>query len=338
MRLVQVCNVGNICGGTAACAWSITRALPECRHQVLFLSQPTPETARVFAPVEICYVDHIDDDLLHPFHPDLVVLHNTAAARVGAIRSCVRLQYLHSRGDHAPADLTVACSQWLAQQCHPIAPVLYQPVPQPPQSGGNGQTEGNRHFDDGLRIGRICTPQLRKWPETCIDFYAELTSRFPRVQWEFVGCPQRLQKSLAAACGGRTLFFPASWETRQVLWRWHALLYHHPTLTESFGRTVAEAMRAECIPLVDARGGFTEQVVSGENGFLCADRAEFVAAIELLHAPEYRWRLARAARQSALDRFSLRMFACQFRKRLTDVLDSNVSPMIFPGENVLRPI
>ena len=54
MRLLQVCNVGRIVGGTAACAWSITRAFPDLEHHVAFLSSITDETQRGFAGTHVC--------------------------------------------------------------------------------------------------------------------------------------------------------------------------------------------------------------------------------------------------------------------------------------------
>ena len=107
-------------------------------------------------------------------------------------------------------------------------------------------------------IGRICTPQQKKWPNDVDEFYGRLADSYPQIRWEFIGCPTELQSRLSTVCHGRTTFLPAGWGARSRLWNWDALLYHNPQVTESFGRTVAEAMRAGCIPIVDDRGGFRE--------------------------------------------------------------------------------
>ncbi|WP_437230992.1 glycosyltransferase family 4 protein [Planctomicrobium sp. SH661] len=317
MRLVQICNVGNICGGTAACAWSITRALRQYEHVVLFLGRPTPETIERFAPVEVSQIRQVDDVQLDRFRPDLVILHNTSASHAGKIRSCLTLQYLHSACFPAEADRTVACSRWLASRYTTQFPVLRQPVPYPPLLEEHHAAE-TRHFDDVLTIGRLCTPRRQKWPTACVPFYSELADRFPQVNWEFVGCPADMQGALMKACHGKARFFPAGWDARRHLRQWHALLYHHPTLTESFGRTVAEAMRAECIPIVDHRGGFCEQIVAGETGFLCESIEQFAAAIESLQDPARRWSMALAARRQAEERFSFRAFETTFRRLLIE--------------------
>jgi glycosyltransferase involved in cell wall biosynthesis len=180
------------------------------------------------------------------------------------------------------------------------APVLYQAVPKPRRPVG-GDTRALREH---LVIGRICTPVARKWPGELPAFYERLAGLFPRVEWEFVGCPSEVHPPLAEACHGRAAFFPASWDARARLWRWDALLYHNPHVTESFGRTAAEAMRAGCIPIVDAAGGFVEQVVEG-CGLLCASAEEFAAAIERLHDPGERRGMSRRALAHADGVFSI---------------------------------
>jgi glycosyltransferase involved in cell wall biosynthesis len=153
-------------------------------------------------------------------------------------------------------------------------------------------------------IGRLCTPDRRKWPDDVVPFYAALAARCPFIKWEFVGCPRELQGTLTEACGGRTVFYTAAWERRELYGSWDALVYHHPTLTESFGRTVAEAMRAGCVPIVDRKGGFCEQLDAG-GGFLCDRLEDFVRAIELLRDARFRWIMSHRARCIADSRWSL---------------------------------
>lgn len=313
MHLLQVCNVGHICGGTAACAWTITRALPDIRHTVAFLSRPTNSTRRAFAHCRVESWERVDESRLRPLRPDLVLLHNVAAACAGPVRSAVTIQYLHSVIDPAPADVTVACSRWLRDQYEPgrVERVLYQPVPVPRQSS-LGDTRALR---SSLVVGRLCTPASRKWPDELVPFYGRLAERHPAIDWEFVGCPRSLQSPLTAACRGCATFHPARWSARSHFWRWAALLYHHPTLTESFGRTAAEAMRAGCIPIVDARGGFREQV-TGETGFLCGNEREFMGALDAIHDAGRRRSLSRSVSPIVEERFSLRRFAEEFRTLL----------------------
>jgi glycosyltransferase involved in cell wall biosynthesis len=192
----------------------------------------------------------------------------------------------------------------------PGSHVLWQAVPRPKATGAE-QLLSEPRSGQRLIIGRICTPQARKWPAAIIPFYAELTRRLPRqrlAQWEFVGCPAELQPRLLAACGGQAVFHSAGWQQRHRLADWDVLLYSHPNLPESFGRTVAEAMRAGCIPVVDRLGGFVEQVPAG-CGFLCDGIDDFAAALAKLSEAAARHELSQAAQHHANEKFSLRRFA-----------------------------
>jgi glycosyltransferase involved in cell wall biosynthesis len=165
----------------------------------------------------------------------------------------------------------------------------------------------HRNLREHLVVGRLCTPSPRKWPSQTIVFYERLAGRFPRIQWEFVGCPEPMKSDLLQACRGRAEFVEAGWSARSRLWNWDALLFHHPHLTESFGRTCAESMRAGCVPIVNRRGGFVEQVTP-ETGFLCSSEAEFALALAQLHNAGFRRRMARSAMAHADRAFSLQRF------------------------------
>lgn len=85
------------------------------------------------------------------------------------------------------------------------------------------------------------------------------------------------------------------------------MLYSNPFVNESFGRTAAEAMLAGCIPLVDRRGGFVEQIPA-DCGFLCETINEFVAALRQLTDQDVRQEMSERARQHAEIWFSLPRF------------------------------
>lgn len=303
LRLLQVCNVGRIAGGTAACAWTVTRAVPEAEHHVHFLSAPCPETRRAFSTCGVTTGRQFGSHQLAGLSPDVILLHNIGPG--GSPLSVPSIQYVHSSGRRAPADATVYCSGWLAKQCGCSADgdVLYQAVPKPPRT----DIGDSRTLREHLVVGRLCTPSARKWPPETVEFYARLAAQFPTVWWEYVGCPQAMQPELLQACRGRGRFVDASWSARSRLWRWDALLYHHPHLTESFGRTCAESMRAGCVPIVDGRGGFMEQVTP-ETGFLCEGEAGFAQALSELQDPGSRRRMSRAAMSHADRVFSLQRF------------------------------
>lgn len=180
-------------------------------------------------------------------------------------------------------------------------------------------------------MGRICTPGARKWPRGVLPFYEELAGRCPWVDWEFVGCPKELEGELRQACGGRAVFHRAGWEQRGLPATWDVLLYSHRELPESFGRTVAEAMRAGCVPVVDRLGGFIEQVADGA-GFLCATREEFVRALTALSDQDVHREMSARASRHANAMFSWERFGRELR-RWVEVVKAEGGRRKAEGEN-----
>jgi len=74
-------------------------------------------------------------------------------------------------------------------------------------------------------------------------------------------------------------------------------------------------MRAGCVPVVDNRGGFTEQVAA-DCGFLCGGEEDFAAAIDRLRDVGVRRRMSRAALAHANEAFSLARFGAEFLQML----------------------
>ncbi len=329
LRLLQVCNVGEITGGTAACAWSITRSWPQCEHLVAFLSPITAETREAFAHCQLFEWHEVTRLAVARCDPAAIVLHNTPAGRWEHPLGSPTIRYVHSLGRPGDEDQRWYCSRWLAEQCgEPEGIVLQQSVPRPLPLA----EESHRELRAYPVVGRLCTPRLRKWPHESIGFYRRLSELFPGIQWEFVGCPSTLQAQLTEACRGHASFLPAGWMQRSRMWHWDALLYHHPTLTESFGRTAAEAMRAGCIPIVDARGGFIEQLAH-ETGFLCADVDDFAAALRAMLDPEERRRRSARCRDHADRAFSFNRFGHDLRALLHGVA---VSESVLPLARMIR--
>jgi len=307
IKLLQVCNVGQVTGGTAACAWSATRALPEFQHEVWSLTEPTEETRKVFAPTVIRKPKETLAEGIGSSDADLVLLHNVSRRQLPGRLEQPTLNYLHSRIDPAAADRQVVCSEYLNRAYGGGERVLRQGVPRASRKPDRGDSLGLRELRRELVVGRLCTPTSRKWWPGLVEFYGGLASEFREIRWEFVGCPERMRENLAEACGMRVRFLEAGWEVRSRLWIWDVLLYHHPKLPETFGRTVAEACRAGCIPVVDRTGGFVEQLEGGP-GILCGCEAEFRSALRILQDPRERWKRSRACREWGETRFTLESF------------------------------
>jgi D-inositol-3-phosphate glycosyltransferase len=108
----------------------------------------------------------------------------------------------------------------------------------------------------------------------------------------------------------------------------------HAADGESFGRTPVEAMAAG-LPVVGPNaGGVSETVVDGETGLLFPpdDAVAMAAALaRLLEDDALRERMGRAARDRALQKFSLQGYA-------TQMLDVYRQAMEVPQRRSLEPL
>jgi glycosyltransferase involved in cell wall biosynthesis len=105
---------------------------------------------------------------------------------------------------------------------------------------------------------------------------------------------------------------------------WHAAGYgereERPELAEHFGTVTVEAMAAGCVPVVVDKGGQSEIVRHGVDGFLWRTLDELALYTTLLARDEaLRARLARAARERA---------AAFGRKQFVDGFTGLLAPLL----------
>jgi glycosyltransferase involved in cell wall biosynthesis len=317
MKLLQVCNVAQIVGGTGACAWTITKALPDWDHALYFFSSAIDEeTARAFVGHALYPNKTPLHEKIEEIAPDVILFHNTAEPRMpprlpDGIPS---LYYQHSaarscQGARERCDVFFAVSKYLADQVN-IADnlVLHQPVPVPPAAPRPRA---------GV-IGRLCTPHTMKWRPNNLSLYGDLNGS--SFDWEFIGAPPVAERQLLEALD-KPFFGPASWESRKHLHSWKGMLYHADQ-AESYGRTVCEAQRAGCVPIVDKRGGFVEQIEHGKTGFLCETTADFRDAVAALEDPSTFDEMSKQAKLSGDRRGSLAAWRDKFLQWVRAILEA----------------
>jgi glycosyltransferase involved in cell wall biosynthesis len=321
MRLLQVSKRPEILGGTTACVHSICQALPDWSHAVFScwpgeVPQRTRDAFAADGVHELEAAPVVAAETLRRVAPDVILLHNVEdhdlppeilPEEVPVFYYCHgsydgRLE--RSAGLRAASRDVFFVSEFLARQAGVVGSVLYQPVPPPPDA------EAPRPEPAPLVVGRLCNPRAENWTDEVVAAYGLLAERCPGVLWELVGCPAERREAFAAACGD-VVFHEAGVEARRHLRRWHAMLYHTP-VTHAYGRTLCEAQQAGCVPVVDRRGGFVEQIEHGRTGFLGSTVDELAAALAELQQPA-RWRAcSAAARAAGAERGSLDRWRARF--------------------------
>lgn len=240
---------------------------------------PSLETMQAFEGCHVFLNHTTPDEAIGQFKPDVIIFHNTPetifpqALPVGVIS----IFYQHSglkefKTTRERCDVAFCVSDYLAEITgFDKRFVLYQPVPLAPHSRVIGRVRG--------LVGRICTPNAGKWKsDDVLPVYRILSETHPELTYEFVGAPESIQSELWDLFGERVSFVDPSWKARERFNAWDMMLYS-TSVSETYGRTVCEAQRAGCVPIVTKLGGFIEQIKHGVDGFLCESIGDFDRAV-----------------------------------------------------------
>lgn len=268
MKFLWVNNVPSILGGTLNCTHSMCKALPNHDHMVLSLQGEFRSAEReAFKDVATLVTERED--------ADVVVFQNNPIALVGSfgnVRRKSRLVYYHHSAHGASPLLTdhqFFVSDYLKSKVGLPGEVLYQPVTRP--------KERFQRHKKGVVIGRLCTPTKEKW--VLDEFLPHLVAckNIPGVWFDLVGCPEAIKSTVQTSLDHKVSFFPCSFSARSLFHTWGCMVYT-ASQHETFGRTVREAQRCGCVPIVSNHSGLAEQVRDG-HGFAVSSPQDVYNAV-----------------------------------------------------------
>ncbi len=164
---------------------------------------------------------------------------------------------------------------------------------------------------DRFRFCRISREDLGKFHPAQLWIYETMTAPVLK-EGTILGVNDAIREKLTGGPGRKVpnwirALAAGAEPVEEVYGRSHALIQMaDPGLTENLPRVGFEAMATGTVLCVDDRGGWREQVLQGQTGFLCADQREFVyRATRLAWEPEERRRMAENARDHLASRWSL---------------------------------
>jgi glycosyltransferase involved in cell wall biosynthesis len=147
-----------------------------------------------------------------------------------------------------------------------------------------------------LVIGRLARAEPFKYPPTMWDAMAGLRKQVPQIVARCMGW-----KPVCGVAPAWAECLPEGTETsREFLSKCHALICTNLRgTTENWSRVVLEAMSCGVPVIADNRGGYREQIVNGQTGFLVDTPQQATAALAKLAMDEsLRERIARHAHQA----------------------------------------
>jgi glycosyltransferase involved in cell wall biosynthesis len=208
------------------------------------------------------------------------------------------------------ARLVSTVSPYMVNQIQPLCRVPVEVVPNPVSDkvfAMQRSTEPGRQ-----RVLMVCNGwSARKNPEPALRAFAEVAQRLPAAELVLLGHElgpgedgERWWREQGLQ--GRVSFVGAVPHPQVLQWMTQSDLLLHPSLEESFGAVLAEAM-AIGLPVVAGRDSGAVPWVVGEHGRLVdvqSPSAIAAALIELLGNAELAASLGRTGRESVLQRFS----------------------------------
>jgi len=137
---------------------------------------------------------------------------------------------------------------------------------------------GDTRPDNKFRFGRISRDDADKF--NAGQFWIYETMVAPKDKYGFV---LGIKDDIRVKCGGEgwkepdwIKCFPAGGMSAQELYRHSECIIQACDTYENLPRVAFEAMASGSLLIVDNRGGWKEQIIHGETGYLCNDAREFV--------------------------------------------------------------
>lgn len=181
---------------------------------------------------------------------------------------------------------------------------------------------------DDLIIGRISRADVGKWGNICIDMMPHLIKKIPNVKYLVMGVPEAIRERIKRKGLNEYFIFLESDPSDESVMKFFQLIdifAYSSKVGESFGQTIAEAMKSdkpvvvESTPLVD--NAQVEQVDNGKTGFIVYSPEAFADAITYLASHRGLIKEMGLAGYAKVDReWEAGKTTCRIEKRVLELL------------------
>jgi glycosyltransferase involved in cell wall biosynthesis len=145
--------------------------------------------------------------------------------------------------------------------------------------------EQGKSFSEKLRLGMHSKPVgdkwNREWPMLVEEVHKEIGQ--DNVLWRFMGCPSGVQKELEQF-SNMEFNKEFSITVGEFLFDLDVFVFFPAYRREEpWSRSIAEGIMSGCPVLATPKGGNVDQIVHGNNGFLCKNVEEYKDSIVRIH-------------------------------------------------------
>jgi len=318
MHVCQVCWFGSI----PIFISEIAKAFPEMHHVMVYLHDRRTDydmhSMMLRRGVEVAHAPRITQKLVSEIDPVAIIFHGTSVKSMEQpldwLRSWPTVMFYHGMASCSvpinapfmPVDLTLFVSKYLFNTCFAhrkkelgaygfcppcIDETIYTAIKRDP-------------CNMRCVIGRIQTDSPKRHPPEVIDIFKAVQDQHPFVSFTIVGGAKYyanppLDSLWMPSVGSR---LPQSFYKS-----FDILLVRNPVgVSDTWSRIVTEGMAAGLPVVSENRGGPTEQIDNGVNGFLFDTDEECVEALcKLVESPYMRYTIGARAREKAAANFGL---------------------------------
>lgn len=289
-------------GGTGLWCLEQIKSMPLWHHHVIYLNDcPDFGVIDKFeqAGAEISYVGSLTPDTLATIGPSAVILSNTGPDSIlgphpwAWMTSNYYVIYVHHsqvRPWLPGSEIDIFVSEHLKHQYRNLHDRMKRRLTTPPVGKMEEFFALDRMESDRCVIGRVSNDNKAKFPIELKNILEEVGHPFLVVgAQKYWGSPSE-----------NSTYPPVNSQPVASLLQQMDIFVYKTNLTETWGRTVTEAMASGLPVVVENRGGVAEQVRDGIDGFVCATDKEFIEKLRLLASnPRLRFRMGKHARERA---------------------------------------
>jgi len=323
--------VMNVCwmGGTALWVLDTIKTLSGWKHEVIFLNgEEDKSISDQFKAlgIRVSKAGGITRDLMQAINPSSVILSNTSPTKIEDFPNTKWLTdnyytiYYHHSAVHpwlSESDIDIFNSEYLKNQYRNLFERMRQIFVIPPGVEPEDLIKIKRYKKEKERlvIGRHSSDLPDKYPKEQIDILKEVGHPAIILGGEKYYDQEVLKQD------NITVLPVGAMEVPRFLASIDIFTYRTaPSVKETWGRILTEAMLAGLPAVVEDCGGLSEQIEHGVDGFLCKNDDQFVRYLTMLVTDhELRYEMGQKAREKALQNFT----NMEFKKNIEPFLVKN---------------
>jgi len=285
-------HVNNVCflGGTMLFTHDLTKIYPEFKHYVLYFNNVEDQKVlgnMIDDGIDMSCGQQLTEKIVKEINPCVIFLNNTPGERVEGewpyswLRNWSIIAIHHNpTWPLLHADLDVFNSETTKKKYENCIDRIERWKIIPPCIDTSRFLHLKKKENDNITIGKISNNNPKKFPEELKEIFKEIDGLYNNLSFLLMGGNQ-YYKNINLK---NHHWFPEFGQLPvENFYKDIDVLIYKTDLEESWCRVVTEAMASGVIVIAEDKGGISEQITHGKNGFLCKSRKDFINNFDFVY-------------------------------------------------------